>query len=214
MHARREVHPDPAHEVGLAVHLRAQYDAVGLTELYGRFAHGEGELDAMMRRVLLRALSRQFGDGVRVGRGVVFKHPETFQIGMGVFIGDYAVLQGRVDGTCIIGDHSWIGPQAYLDARHIVIGEYVGWGPGAKVLGSVHTGMPVDIPVIATDLEIKPVVVEAWADVGMNASILPGVRIGKAAIVGAGAVVTHDVEPFSVVAGVPARVIGRRESGA
>ena len=48
------------------------------------------------------------------------------------------------------------------------------------------------------------------ADIGMNASILPGVRVGQHAIVGAGAVVTHDVPDYAVVAGVPARVIGDR----
>ena len=52
---------------------------------------------------------------------------------------------------------------------------------------------------------IKPVVVETGADVGMNASILPGARIGAHAIVGAGAVVTGDIPPYAIAAGVPAR---------
>ena len=57
--------------------------------------------------------------------------------------------------------------------------------------------IPSDVPVIQTDLEIRPVHVQAWADIGTNAVLLPGVTVGKGAIVGAGAVVTHDVEPFS-----------------
>ena len=69
----------------------------------------------------------------------------------------------------MIGDHVWIGPQSYFDARDLVIEDYVGWGPGAKVLGSTHTGVPVDVPIIQTDLEIKPVRIEAWADIGVNA---------------------------------------------
>jgi acetyltransferase-like isoleucine patch superfamily enzyme len=79
------------------------------------------------------------------------------------------------------------------------------------VLGSEHTGMPADVPIIATDLAIGPVRIGAWADIGVNAVILPGVTVGKGAIVGAGAVVTQDVEPFSVVAGVPARLLRRRD---
>jgi len=86
----------------------------------------------------------------------------------------------------------------------------VGWGPGAKVLGSVHTGEPIEAPIITTDLIIKPVVVETGADIGMNASILPGVRIGAHAIVGAGAVVTSDVPAYAVVAGVPAKMLRSR----
>jgi acetyltransferase-like isoleucine patch superfamily enzyme len=92
-----------------------------------------------------------------------------------------------------------------------MIEEYVGWGPGAKVLGSTHTGVPADVPIIQTDLTIKPVRIGAWADIGVNAVILPGVTIGKGAIVGAGAVVTTDVEPFTIVAGVPAKFLRRRE---
>jgi len=108
----------------------------------------------------------------------------------------------------------WIGPQSYFDARNLVLEPHVGWGPGAKVLGSVHTGVPVDVPIIQTDLEIKPVRVGEWADIGTNAVLLPGVTIGKGAMVGAGAVVTEDVPAFAKVAGVPAKVIGWRNGDA
>jgi acetyltransferase-like isoleucine patch superfamily enzyme len=67
------------------------------------------------------------------------------------------------------------------------------------------------VPIIQTDLEIKPTRIHAWADIGVNAVILPGRTIGKGAIVGAGAVVTRDVAPFSIVAGVPARFLRWRE---
>jgi acetyltransferase-like isoleucine patch superfamily enzyme len=67
------------------------------------------------------------------------------------------------------------------------------------------------VPVIATDLTIAPVRIEDWADIGVNAVILPGVTVGRGAIVGAGAVVTKDVPAFSKVAGIPATVIGWRE---
>jgi acetyltransferase-like isoleucine patch superfamily enzyme len=207
VHGRRTVQPDPPFERELAEHLRQRYDADGLAGLYGRFVNGEADFDALMRRIILRAMARACGDGLRVGRAVVFRHPETFEIGSGVFIGEQAMIQGRIDGVCRIGDHTWIGPQTYFDARNLVLDEYVGWGPGAKVLGSMHTGQPADVPLIQTDLEIKPVRIGAGADVGVNAVILPGVTVGKGAIVGAGAVVTKDVAPFSIVAGVPARFL-------
>ena len=213
VHGRREVETDAAYEIGLSAELKRQYGAEALIGLYARFALGEDRIDLLMRRAIWRALAARFGDGVHVGSGVGFKHPETFEVGHGVFIGAQAYLQGRFDGRCVIGDHVWIGPQSYLDARDLVIEEYVGWGPGAKVLGSTHTGIPVDVPVIETDLEIRPVRIEAWADIGTNAVVLPGVTVGRGSLVGAGAVVTTDVPPFAVVAGVPARFLRWREGG-
>jgi acetyltransferase-like isoleucine patch superfamily enzyme len=210
VHGTREIEPDAAFERGLAEYLRTVNDAAALIGLYGRFVHGESDFDGMMRRVVLRALVRSMGDGVTVGRGVVFRHPETFEIGSGVFLGEQTMIQGRVNGTCRIGDRVWIGPQSYFDARDLVIEENVGWGPGAKVLGSTHTGEPSDVPIIQTDLDIKPVRIGAGSDIGVNAVILPGVTVGRGAIVGAGAVVTTDVQPSSIAAGVPARFLKSR----
>lgn len=207
MHGRQAKPIDPAYQLELANELKRSYGNSGLIELYGRFATGEGFVDALMRKTIWQAFARSCGSGLQVGSGAGFKHPETFEIGNGVFIGAQAYIQGRYDGTCVIGDNVWIGPQAYFDARDLILEDFVGWGPGAKVLGSSHTALPTNIPIVSTDLEIKPVRVGAWADIGTNATILPGVTIGKGAIVGAGAVVASDVEPFSVVAGVPAKFL-------
>jgi len=209
-----EAPPDPGYITELADHLRETYSPEGLRELYSRFVHGDGTFDALMRHVLWHSLVRQCGAGLRVEPGVGFKHPETFELGAGVFIGSQTYLQGRFDGRCVIGAHTWIGPHSYFDARDLVLEDHVGWGPGAKVLGSAHTGVPVDIPIIQTDLEIKPVRIEAWADIGTNAVLLPGVTVGRGAIVGAGAVVTQDVPAFAKVAGVPAKLIGWRKDSA
>ena len=214
VHGQRVVEPDSPFERELSDSMRSRYEPRALLELYGRFTYGESEFDAMMRRAICRAMTRSFGNGVHVGRGVLWRHPETFDIGSGVFIGDQALLQGRFDGRCVISDRVWIGPQSYFDARDLVIEEYVGWGPGARVLGSTHTGVPADVPIIQTDLTIKPVRIGAWSDIGVSAVVLPGVTVGKGAIVGAGAVVTTDVEPFTIVAGVPARFLRRREGAA
>jgi len=207
VHGAQELKLDPEFEVGTAEYLRQQYNNNGLSELYSRFVTGEGNFDTLMRRIIWRAMARQFGNSVHIGSGVGFKHLETFEIGNQVFIGSQSYIQGRFDGRCVIGNYVWIGPQSYFDARDLIIEDYVGWGPGAKVLGSTHTGLPVDLPIIQTDLEIKPVRIESGADIGVNAVILPGVTVGKGSIVGAGAVVTKDVPPFAVVAGVPARFL-------
>jgi acetyltransferase-like isoleucine patch superfamily enzyme len=211
VHGLRTQKPDPAFEAGMARHLAETLGKERLLELYARHAVGEDPFAQLMRRVIVKAVAKACGDGLVVASQVEFKHLETMTFGSRVFLGAGAYLQGRFDGRCVIGDNVWIGPQAYFDARDLVLEDYVGWGPGAKVLGSAHTGVPADVPIVQTDLEIEPVRVRAWADIGTNAVLLPGVTVGKGAIVGAGAVVTKDVPPFAIVAGVPAKFLRWRQ---
>jgi acetyltransferase-like isoleucine patch superfamily enzyme len=180
-------------------------------EVYARFSAGDDPFSQRMRRIAVKAVARSCGDGLQIAANVGFKHLETIEIGSSCFLGAGVYVQGRFDGRCVIGDNVWIGPGAYFDARDLVLERYVGWGPGAKVLGSAHTGIPADVPIVKTDLVIEPVRVEAEADIGTNAVLLPGVTVGKGAIVGAGAVVTKDVPPYAIVAGVPARFLRWRD---
>jgi acetyltransferase-like isoleucine patch superfamily enzyme len=209
---RSEVRSDPAWELEFAHSLREANSQEQLLDLFARFRGGEAAFDSLMRRVAMRALCKKVGSNLQVGPNVVLKHPETMEFGDSVFIGAQSMIQGRFDGSCKIGNHVWIGPQAYFDARDLVLEDYVGWGPGAKVLGSAHTGTPVTNPIITTGLIIQPVCVGFGADIGMNASILPGVNIGAHSIVGAGAVVTGDVAEYAIVAGVPARFLRDRRT--
>ena len=162
VHGVKTVERDPDDELALAEELRRSKSHEEVLQLAAAYALGEDDASARMRRAAWRALTRRFGHGVRVGRGALGSHFETFEIGDGVFIGEQAFIQGRAGGRCVIGDHAWIGPQSYLDARDLVIEEYVGWGPGARALGSQHTGHPHDLPIIQTDLEIKSTRIGAW----------------------------------------------------
>ena len=210
-HGLHEVTPDPQFELDLAADLRGRLDREQLLDAFTHYSGRSGVIDVLMRRVCFRALVKKLGSGLTIGKNVSAIHPETFEIGNRVFIGEQTIIQGRFDGRCVIGEGVWIGPQSYFDARDLVLEDFVGWGPGAKVLGSEHTGLPTEVPIIQTDLEIAPVRIGAWADIGVNAIILPGITIGRGAIVGAGAVVTRDVADNTIVAGVPARVIRSRQ---
>ncbi|HEY1927059.1 MAG TPA: DapH/DapD/GlmU-related protein [Caulobacteraceae bacterium] len=210
VHGRLAIEPDPDFEAEFAIELSRRSTPAEIMSLFRRFNHGDDYIDSLMRRTCVRALARRCGEGLRIAPGVGLRHVETFEIGDGVTIGEQAVIHGRHDGRCVIGNKVWIGAQAFLDVRDAELGDHVGWGPGARLLGSMHTGLPIDVPIIATDLLISPTTIEAEADIGVNAVILPGVTVGKGAIVGAGAVVTHDVPAYARAAGAPARVISTR----
>ena len=206
----KEVSADPSWEREFSGWLK-ETSPQRLQELFATYRSGEDNLSILMRRALMRAMCRASGNGLQVGPDVVLKHPETMEFGDCVFIGAQAMIQGRFDGTCRIGNHVWIGPQAYFDARNLVLEDYVGWGPGAKVLGSAHTGQPGDDPIIKTSLIIKPVLNWLWR--GYRNERLNFAESGTASRRSweQGAVVTLDVPDYAVVAGVPARVLYLRD---
>lgn len=138
-------------------------------------------------------------------------HPETIEIGDDVYVGHYAILKGYHSGRMSIGDGTWIGQQAFLHAAGgISIGRAVGIGIGVKVLTSAHALDQPELPILESPLRFAPVSLEDGSDIGVGAVILPGVRVGRGAQVGAGAVVNEDVPDYAVAAGVPARIIRSR----
>jgi acetyltransferase-like isoleucine patch superfamily enzyme len=154
------------------------------------------------------------GDNVVIEHGALILTPEHISIGSNVYIGHYAILRGYESGEMTIGDDTWIGQFCYINsAGGVEIGSRVGIGPGVKIMSSQHGEEGRHVPVMMCDLEFAPVKIEGDCDLGMGAIILPGRTVGRGAIVGAGAVVSRDVEPYSIVAGVPARKIGERPEG-
>jgi acetyltransferase-like isoleucine patch superfamily enzyme len=112
-----------------------------------------------------------------------------------------------------VGDDVSLGIRPVLMAAlsRIVIGNHVMFGPEVVVIGGGHNSTVVGRPMKAvhekTGNEDLGVVIEDDVWVGARALILRGVRIGRGAIVGAGAVVTKSVPPYAIVAGSPARVV-------
>jgi acetyltransferase-like isoleucine patch superfamily enzyme len=110
-------------------------------------------------------------------------------------------------GQISIGAHSVIDRDCTLDGRGgITIGENVNLAPEVMVLTAAHDPDSDDFVGI-----VKAVVIEDYVWVATRAMILPGVRIGRGAVVGAGSVVTKDVVAGTIVAGNPAKVIRERK---
>ncbi len=151
------------------------------------------------------------GENVVVEKGALILKPECVRIGSNVYIGHYAILRGYDRGELVIGDDTWIGQFCYFNsAGGIEIGSRVGIGPGVKIMSSRHGEEGRKVPVLLCDLEFARVTIESDCDLGLGSIILPGVTVGRGSQVGAGAVVTRNVEPYAIVAGVPARKIGER----
>jgi acetyltransferase-like isoleucine patch superfamily enzyme len=106
-------------------------------------------------------------------------------------------------GTMSFGDDVFVNQGADVwAARSVLIGDRVLIGPHATIVDDSAHDVAPGIP-----RRVEPVVIESDVWLGRRCLVLPGVTVGRFSVVGAGAVVSRDVPPCSVVAGVPARVV-------
>lgn len=129
--------------------------------------------------------------------------------GKDTYIGKSVMIRSN----CVsIGFKSFVGPECWL-ASKVDIGNYVMLAGRVAIVGGDHRFDVVCVPSIeAGRAENKKVVIADDVWIGHGAIIMHGVIIGEGAIVAAGAVVTKNVEPYSIVAGVPAKTIRMRFS--
>ena len=115
---------------------------------------------------------------------------------------------------CSIGDRSSVGAYCNIhpSSEGIAIGKDVLIGPSVSIMGSNHRFDDPETPIREQGMLAQGVVIEDDVWIGCGSVVLPGVRVGKGAVVAAGAIVTRSVPPGVVVAGVPARVLRRRGS--
>jgi len=138
-------------------------------------------------------------------------------LGDRVSIGKYAIIRpsniygGPIGEGLVMGNNSNIGPYNYIGCSgKITIGNNVMLAPRVSIYAENHVFEKSNITIKAQGVSKMDVVIEDDCWIAANAVILAGVTIGKGSVVAAGSVVNEDVPAFSVVAGVPARVIKSR----
>jgi acetyltransferase-like isoleucine patch superfamily enzyme len=151
---------------------------------------------------------------VNLGPDVVIHHPDLVNlygcsVGAGTRIGTFVEIQKNavIGANCKISSHSFI-----CEGVTIEDGVFIGHGVMFTNDMYPHAVNPDGSLQADSDWELLPTRVRRHASIGSNATILPGVTIGEGAQVGAGAVVTKDVPNHAIVAGVPARIVGRAKN--
>lgn len=155
-----------------------------------------GEMLQMRRRISRRLRMYLFRPLFsRIGRNVLFD-PDGF----------YSF------STIEIGSDVFIGLRAHFSGQRIIIGNKVMLGPNVYILGGDHQySAPGEYMFDLKDPgEFAPIIIDDDVWIGANVTILKGVRIGTGSIIGAGSVVTRNVDPFSIVVGNPARFLRKR----
>jgi len=142
------------------------------------------------------------------------KNPRSVAVGSAVVIREHAWLncEPAAEPTLTIGDGTYIGRFAHINAaRSVVIEDEVLIADRVHISDYQHAFDDPTRSVVGQGLtEPRPVRIGWGSWIGAGAVIMPGITLGRGAIVGANAVVTADVGDHEIVAGVPARVIGRR----
>lgn len=164
-----------------------------------------------------KRLARTFascGPGLETIRPTTVKHPRSVAVGAAVVIREHAWINCEASDspTLTIGDRCYIGRFAHINAaRSVVIEDEVLIADRVHISDYQHAFDDPARSVLGQGItEPRPVRIGWGSWIGAGAVIMPGINIGRGAIVGANAVVTADVGDHEIVAGVPARVIGRR----
>lgn len=138
----------------------------------------------LTRSLIYKAAGVKIGKGSHIHMGTQFFYPAGVEIGQGTIVGQNAFLDGRAK---------------------LKIGDHVGIASDVMIYNSEHDINAEDFKAIEASVEIGDHVF-----IGPRTIIMPGVKVGKGAVVAAGAVVTKDVPEYAIVGGVPAKVIGER----
>jgi acetyltransferase-like isoleucine patch superfamily enzyme len=194
---------------------------------------------SLLRGTLHRWRLKTCGGRFYLGHGAQLLFPSLLSVGSDVAIGRYVYLNALSQGGVVlgdrvrlrefgwvqatshlsrpgkgvtIGDDTYIGPHSVLGAAGgIVIGRGVRMGAYVQLLAENHVFADADQPIARQGVESRGIDIGDDCWLGNNAIVLDGVTVGRGAVVGAGAVVTRSVEPDTIVAGNPARVIGLRK---
>lgn len=194
-----------------------------------------GALGLVLRRIAYPWLLGRSGRNVTFGQGVVLRHPHKIRLGDDVVIDDLVLLdaKGSANRGIEIGDGVFVGRGTILSCKDgdITLGEHTNIGFNSEIfsgssvtvgrhglfaaytylVGGGHDFERADLPVLEQERVSKGITLGDNVWLGTGAKVLDGVRVGRDVVVGANAVVNTDLPDGAVAAGVPARVLRRRE---
>ncbi len=153
--------------------------------IYNNWAGIAGQTRAFLWSFFLKKI----GSKVYIMKGTKIMSPQKVEIGHNVLLNEGVKIGGQIG---------------------ITIGNYVQISYNVNLVSADHSYENHLLPILKQPLNGGLIEIEDDVLIGANAVVLPGVKIGKGAIVGANAVVTKDVEPYAIVGGVPAKIIKYR----
>lgn len=157
---------------------------------------------------------KYMGEGVKIYELAKLIAPERISIGAGTQIDDFCFIYAGKG--IVIGRYNHIASfVSVVGGGEFITEDYVGLAAGCRIVTGTHhyeggARISPRVPLEQQKLIISKVVLKKDSFLGTNVIVMPGVTIGEGAIIGAGGLVTKDIEPWTINVGVPTRVIGER----
>lgn len=130
------------------------------------------------------------------------------KVGKNFYIGKQIYIRPN---TVSVGNNVFIGSFSHLSVKDLFIDDYTMIASSVSIVGGDHNFEIIGIPTIFNGRgKEKEVIIEKDVWIGYGAIIMHGVKLGEGSIIGAGSVVTKDVEPYTIVAGNPAKFVRYR----
>lgn len=187
-----------------------------------------------IRPMIYSAFFAKIKSGCLFERGVRFEIPRKISIGKNVFMGEGCWIgvgtgEGRIEvgnntfiahrctlaaqgGAISVGNHVHMSRNSYVNGiGNVSIGNDCMLGPNVVLISGSHIHKDIKVPIRLQGSENKPIIIEDNVWLAASVQVMPGVRIGEGSVIGAGAVVTKNILPFSVAVGVPAKIIKSRK---
>jgi acetyltransferase-like isoleucine patch superfamily enzyme len=196
-------------------------------------------LPMFLRGLWLKTWLKRSEGLILIGRQVAVHNPQYISIGRNFVAEDYCEIQGLSKNGIAFGEHvtigrfamirpsgyygrevgvglrvgnfSNIGPYCYIGCSGLIeIGNNVLMAPRVSLFAENHNFDRLDVTIMSQGVSRSSIIIEDDCWLASNSIILAGVSVGHGSVIAAGSVVTKNVEPYSIMAGIPARVIGYR----
>lgn len=192
---------------------------------------------SLLRAKVYKTILGSIGEGCLIEKDVRLIIPSNVFLGERTFLGEFSYLDpdssknkivlkndvhisrgcvlrmsAECKGDLTIEDHVHISQNSYINANGGVwIGKNCLFGSNVSIISSNHNYKDPNTSIRLQGTTEREVIIEEDVWLGINSSVMPGVTIGKGAVIGAGAVVTKNIPPYVIAVGIPAKIVGKRE---